>query len=55
MLQIDAVADDIVIKTAALLSLVCALMSLLYGCVYTIRFYDMRKPHKAAQWAHVSL
>ncbi|TFK72082.1 hypothetical protein BDN72DRAFT_731953, partial [Pluteus cervinus] len=26
-------------------------MSLLYGCMYSIRFYDMRKPHKAAQWA----
>ncbi|TFK72084.1 hypothetical protein BDN72DRAFT_378687 [Pluteus cervinus] len=51
ILQIDSASGDPITRTAALISLVCALMSLLYGCMYSIRFYDMRKPHKAAQWA----
>lgn len=29
-------------------------MSLLYGCVYIIRFGSMQKTHKAAEWANVS-
>ncbi|TFK61137.1 hypothetical protein BDN72DRAFT_778597, partial [Pluteus cervinus] len=51
VLQIEAAAVDPIIRTSALLSLICALMSLLYGCMYSIRFYDMKKPYKAAQWA----
>ncbi|KAF8964540.1 hypothetical protein BDZ97DRAFT_1591832, partial [Flammula alnicola] len=27
-------------------------MSLLYGCMYIIRFGTMRKTYKAAEWAH---
>ncbi len=52
-LQIESALAEPITRTAALVSLVCTLMSLLYGCMYSIRFYDMRKPHKAAQWAQV--
>ncbi|KAJ7595279.1 hypothetical protein C8J56DRAFT_852370, partial [Mycena floridula] len=51
VLQIGPAATDPVARTAALISLICALMSLLYGCLYIIRFGTMRRPHKAAQWA----
>lgn len=51
MLQIDAAAADPITRTAALLSLICGLMSLLFGCMYIIRFGTMRKPYKAASWA----
>jgi hypothetical protein len=40
------------ILTAALFSLICALLSTLYGCLYIIRFSTMKKMHKAAQWAY---
>jgi NADH:ubiquinone oxidoreductase subunit 5 (subunit L)/multisubunit Na+/H+ antiporter MnhA subunit len=40
------------ILTSALCSLICALLSLLYGCLYIIRFSTMKKMHKAAQWAN---
>ena len=52
-LQIDAAASEPVTRYSALMSLVCALMSLLYGCMYIIRFGTMRKTHKAAEWAAV--
>ena len=29
-------------------------MSLIFGCLYVIRFETMRRPHKAMQWAKVS-
>ncbi|KAH6916445.1 hypothetical protein BKA70DRAFT_1068372, partial [Coprinopsis sp. MPI-PUGE-AT-0042] len=51
ILQIDAAAKDAVTRYTALASLICALMSLLYGCMYIIRFGTMRKPYKAAEWA----
>ncbi|RXW21560.1 hypothetical protein EST38_g4299 [Candolleomyces aberdarensis] len=54
ILQIDAAAADPVSRYSALLSLVCAFMSLLYGCIYIIRFGSMRKTHKAAEWANES-
>ena len=28
-------------------------MSLLFGCMYILRFNTMRMPHKAIQWAQV--
>ncbi|KAJ6583897.1 hypothetical protein DFH09DRAFT_911185 [Mycena vulgaris] len=52
MLQIEAAAHPI-IRTSALCSLICALMSLLYGCMYIIRFGTMRKMHKASSFANV--
>ncbi|KAJ2932784.1 hypothetical protein H1R20_g4311, partial [Candolleomyces eurysporus] len=54
ILQIDAAAADPISRYSALLSLVCAFMSLLYGCIYIIRFGSMRKTHKAAEWANES-
>ncbi|KAJ7499828.1 hypothetical protein FB451DRAFT_45994 [Mycena latifolia] len=51
MLQIDAAAHPIT-RTSALCSLICALMSLLYGCMYIIRFGTMRKLYKASSFAN---
>lgn len=51
ILQIQAAASDPFTRYFALLSLVCALMSLLYGCMYIVRFGTMRKTYKAAEWA----
>ncbi|KAJ7095490.1 hypothetical protein C8R43DRAFT_907910, partial [Mycena crocata] len=51
MLQIDAAAHPIT-RTSALFSLICSLMSLLYGCMYIIRFGTMRKMHKASSFAN---
>ena len=53
MFQTQAMADDPVIRTAALLSLTSALMSLSFGCIYIIRFGTMRSMHKATRWAEV--
>lgn len=55
ILQIQSAADDPITRYAALLSLVCAMMSLLFGCMYIIRFGSMRKAYKAAEWAAVRL
>ncbi|KAI5835630.1 hypothetical protein K523DRAFT_411388 [Schizophyllum commune Tattone D] len=51
MLQIDAASSDVVTRTLCLLALIAALMSLLYGCLYIIRFGTMKRMHKAAAWA----
>ncbi|KAF8994701.1 hypothetical protein BDQ17DRAFT_1251443 [Cyathus striatus] len=51
ILQIEAAASDPIIRYSALLSMICALMSLLYGCMYIIRFGSMKRAHKAAEWA----
>ncbi|PPR04908.1 hypothetical protein CVT24_007152 [Panaeolus cyanescens] len=49
--QIPEAADDPVTRTLALLSLVCALMSLSYGCMYIVRFGTMRSMFHASRWA----
>ena len=54
-LQIQVAATDAVIRNFALISLVCAMMSLLFGCMYIIKFGTMRKTHKAAEWAQASV
>ena len=54
ILQIESAAANPLTRFSALLSLVCAFMSLIYGCLYIIRFGTMRKTHKAAEWANVS-
>ncbi|KAJ7831186.1 hypothetical protein B0H14DRAFT_1184778 [Mycena olivaceomarginata] len=51
MLQIDAAASDPIARTTAILSLISALMSILFGSMYIIRFGTMRKMYKAAIWA----
>ncbi|KAJ7065422.1 hypothetical protein C8F01DRAFT_1125580 [Mycena amicta] len=50
LLQIESAAHPIT-RTTALFSLLCSLMSLLYGCIYIIRFGTMRKMHKASSFA----
>ncbi|KAI0051467.1 hypothetical protein FA95DRAFT_1554561 [Auriscalpium vulgare] len=49
--QIPDAANDPLTRTAALLSLVCALMSLCYGIVYIIRFGTMRSMYRASRFA----
>ncbi|KAJ7029771.1 hypothetical protein C8F04DRAFT_1115827 [Mycena alexandri] len=51
VLQIDGAASDPITRTTALLSLISALMSLLFGSMYIMRFGGMRKMYKAASWA----
>lgn len=55
ILQIESAADEPLIRYSALLSLICALISLLFGCMYIIRFGSMRKTYKAAEWALVRI
>ncbi|KAJ7755177.1 hypothetical protein B0H16DRAFT_1372162 [Mycena metata] len=51
MFQIPPAASDPVTRTTALLSLVSALMSLVYGCVYIVRFSTMRSMYRASKFA----
>ena len=55
MFQIPNAAADTLVRTPALLSMVCALMSLSYGCVYIVRFGTMRGMGRASRWAEVSV
>ena len=52
LFQIE-VANQTITRTAAFLSLVDALMSLIYGCLYIIRFGTMKSKWKAASFAEV--
>lgn len=54
MFQVPEMAYDPVTRTAALMSLVCALMSLAFGCLFIIRFGTMRSMNRASNWAEVS-
>ncbi|KAK7053777.1 hypothetical protein R3P38DRAFT_2852086 [Favolaschia claudopus] len=49
--QIPSAESDPVTRTTALLSLVFALMSLCYGCVYVVRFSTMRSMYRASKFA----
>ena len=51
--QIPQAADDPITRTFALLSLICALMSLSYGCIYIVRFGTMRSMFHASRWVEV--
>ncbi|KAE9383002.1 hypothetical protein BT96DRAFT_930075 [Gymnopus androsaceus JB14] len=51
MFQINDAATDPITRTAALLSLVCAIMSLSYGCIFIVRFGTMRSMYRASIWA----
>lgn len=51
MFQNVVMAQDPVIRTAALLSLTSALISLTFGCIYIVRFGTMRSMYKATRWA----
>jgi len=49
--QIQDASDDPLTRTAALCSLISALMSLSYGIMYIIRFGSMRSMYHASRWA----
>lgn len=51
MFQVPDMAGDPVTRTAALLSLICALMSLSYGCTFILRFGTMKSMYRASRWA----
>jgi hypothetical protein len=53
VLQVPGAGDDPVTRSAALIALVCALMSLLFGCLYVVRFGAMKRTHQALTWAEV--
>ena len=49
--QIQDAAADPLTRWSSLLSLVCALMSLSFGCVYIVHFGTMRSMDRASRWA----
>ena len=51
--QIEGAGNDPITRYLAFWSLICALLSLLYGCLFIIRFGTIRKTYKAAEWALV--
>lgn len=51
--QIPDAAADPVTRSTAIVSLVCSLMSLTYGCMYIVRFAAMRSMLRASKWAEV--
>ena len=55
MFQIPDAASDPLIRTAALYSLISALMSLSYGITYIVIFGNMRSMYRASRWAEVQL
>ena len=55
ILQIESAANDPLTRYSALLSMICALMSLLYSCIYIMGFGDMQKTYKIAEWFLVSI
>ncbi|GJJ07955.1 hypothetical protein Clacol_002162 [Clathrus columnatus] len=51
ILQIEGVSRSLVIRSSASLSLICGLMSLVYGGVYILRFATMKSMYRAFIWA----
>ncbi|KAH8830265.1 hypothetical protein DL96DRAFT_929606 [Flagelloscypha sp. PMI_526] len=51
MFQVEDAASDPVTRYLALISLMCALMSISYGCVYIVRFSSMKSMVRASRWA----
>ncbi|KAF8815767.1 hypothetical protein BYT27DRAFT_7155352 [Phlegmacium glaucopus] len=51
MLQIQSAAEDPLTRYTALFSLLCALISLIFGCMFVVLFSSMRRIHRAADWA----
>ncbi|KAI0666114.1 hypothetical protein C8Q78DRAFT_1072606 [Trametes maxima] len=49
--QIEDAAADPITRWSSLMSLVFALMSLSYGCVYIVQFGTMRSMDRASRWA----
>ena len=53
MFQVPDAAGDPLTRWAAIFSLIFALMSLIYGCMYIVQFGTMRSMYKASRWAEV--
>ena len=53
MFQIPDAAGDPLTRWAALFSLIFAIMSLTFGCIYIVQFGTMRTMYKASRWAEV--
>ena len=51
--QINDAAADPLTRWSSLFSLVFAIWSLSYGCVYVVYFNTMRSMDKASRWAEV--
>ncbi|KAI0092886.1 hypothetical protein BDY19DRAFT_926949 [Irpex rosettiformis] len=51
LFQVQDATGDPITRWSALFSLICALMSLTYGCTYIVQFGTMRSMYKASRWA----
>jgi hypothetical protein len=51
LFQVPDAASDPAARTPALLSLICAVVSLSFGVLYIVRFGTMRSMYKATRWA----
>lgn len=51
--QVDDAVSDPLVRSSALLSLIFAIMSLSYGCVYIVQFGTMKNMERASKWAEV--
>ncbi|KLO13838.1 hypothetical protein SCHPADRAFT_827372 [Schizopora paradoxa] len=51
MFQVNDASVQAVTRPASLISLICAVWSLIYGGVYILRFGTMRSMYKATRWA----
>jgi len=51
MFQINDATVQAITRPASLISLICAVWSLIYGGVYILRFGTMRSMYKASRWA----
>ncbi|EJD42373.1 hypothetical protein AURDEDRAFT_185998 [Auricularia subglabra TFB-10046 SS5] len=49
--QIEDAANDPTTRTTAFISMAAALFSLIYGCIFILRFGTMRRMEKASRWA----
>ncbi|KAF5362221.1 hypothetical protein D9756_002809 [Leucocoprinus leucothites] len=49
--QIDGASSDPITRYLAFWSLISAVLSLMYGCFFIIRFSNMRRVYKATEWA----
>jgi hypothetical protein len=55
LFQMNDAANDPVTRGLAFLSLILALWSLIYGCIYIIQFRRMRSKYTVVAWALVSI
>lgn len=53
LLQIDTASSDPLPRYTGFASMICALISLLCGYIYIIRFDSMRNSYKVVEWANV--